>query len=216
MNRALCTLVSSLVAAGITCGLFLTMVYLATFHGEMTDPDPGFSTFSFEQVDPPDVDDQPEPENLDPPDTIEPLPSAPALQLADMHAEPIDFTDAVPAIPGADQLTDGIGDVKFARLGLPAETDADIVPITRFQPVYPREPRLNGTEGHVVVAFTITTDGTVEDVTVVDAQPPGVFERAARRAIVKWNFEPRRVNGVAVERRASQRLDFTLEGGSDG
>ena len=34
----------------------------------------------------------------------------------------------------------------------------------------------------------------------------------AMRAILKWKFKPRVVDGVAVERRATQTIDFTLEG----
>ena len=61
--------------------------------------------------------------------------------------------------------------------------------------------------------FTITEAGTVKDPRVIDADPPRVFNREALRAILKWKFKPRIIDGVAVERPATQTLDFTLDGG---
>jgi len=46
---------------------------------------------------------------------------------------------------------------------------------------------------------------------VVDAQPPRIFNREAMRALLKWKFKPRVVDGVAVERRATQVIDFSLD-----
>jgi protein TonB len=38
-----------------------------------------------------------------------------------------------------------------------------------------------------------------------------LFDREAIRAILKWKFKPRVVDGEAVERRATQTIDFKLE-----
>ena len=46
---------------------------------------------------------------------------------------------------------------------------------------------------------------------MIEAQPPRVFNREAIRAILKWKFKPRVVDGIAVERRATQVIDFTLD-----
>jgi len=47
---------------------------------------------------------------------------------------------------------------------------------------------------------------------VVASEPRGVFERAAMQAIIRWKFRPRYVDGEAITRRASQVIDFRLEG----
>lgn len=88
--------------------------------------------------------------------------------------------------------------------------DGDIVPITRLAAQYPRDALMNGIEGQVTVRFTITAAGKVIDPVVVDANPPRVFDKAALRAILRWTFKPRIVNGVAVERIAEQTFDFTI------
>ena len=61
------------------------------------------------------------------------------------------------------------------------------------------------------VEFTITAIGTVKNPRVIDAKPPRVFNREAIRAILKWKFKPRVVDGVAVDRTATQVIDFSLD-----
>lgn len=89
--------------------------------------------------------------------------------------------------------------------------DGDVIPIVRIEPQYPREALVEGISGYVVVEFTIQADGSVADPKIVDSQPRRVFDRSAIRAIYKWKFKPRVVDGKAVVRRGSTRLDFELD-----
>ena len=89
--------------------------------------------------------------------------------------------------------------------------EGDIIPVVVIRPMYPREAAISGTQGWVRVEFTITEVGTVKNPRVIDAKPPRVFNREAIRAILKWKFKPRVVDGIAVERRATQVIDFTLD-----
>jgi protein TonB len=75
-------------------------------------------------------------------------------------------------------------------------------------PVYPESARKRGVEGWVELAFTVTTNGTVEDVEVRNASPANVFDDAAVRAIRQWRFEPVERNGERVSQRAMVRLKF--------
>jgi protein TonB len=84
--------------------------------------------------------------------------------------------------------------------------EGDIIPIVIIRPLYPRDAAISGIEGWVKIEFTITAVGTV-----IDARPAGVFNREAIRAILKWKFKPRVVGGVAVERQATQVIDFALD-----
>lgn len=84
-------------------------------------------------------------------------------------------------------------------------------PSLQIPPVYPPRAKRMGLEGRVTVEFTITTDGSVDDAKIVEAEPPGVFDRAVLRAIRRWKFSPRQVNGRAVERRARKQIVFKLE-----
>ena len=91
--------------------------------------------------------------------------------------------------------------------------EGDIIPIVRIQPQYPREALLEGTEGWVRMEFTITEDGSVKDVSVIESQPRRLFDRNAVRAILRWKFKPRVIDGQAVARRAEQTIEFKLDQG---
>ena len=75
-------------------------------------------------------------------------------------------------------------------------------------PVYPESARKRGIEGWVEMAFTVTPNGTVEDVEVRNSSPANVFDDAAVRAIRQWRFEPVERNGQKVAQRAMVRLRF--------
>ena len=106
---------------------------------------------------------------------------------------------------------DGIFIGNFAQVDKTAE--GDIIPIVVIRPMYPRDAAMQGLEGWVKVEFIITAIGTVKNPRVIDAEPPRVFNREALRAILKWKFKPRVVDGVAVDRPATQIIDFNLDPG---
>jgi protein TonB len=60
----------------------------------------------------------------------------------------------------------------------------------------------------VVVRFNIGETGRVDDVEIVESSPSGVFDDAARNAVRKWMYEPRKENGAAVASTAKARLVF--------
>ena len=89
--------------------------------------------------------------------------------------------------------------------------EGDVLPIVRIDPQWPREALVEGIEGYVVVEVTIATDGSVRGVVVVESVPKRLFDRNVMRAVLKWKFKPRIVNGVPVERKAMQTLEFKLD-----
>ncbi len=88
--------------------------------------------------------------------------------------------------------------------------DGDLIPLVKIAPRYPRKAALAGKEGWVKVEFTVTELGTVANVKVVDSKPRRLFDRAAKKAILKWKFKPRIVDGKPVPRRAVQVIEFKL------
>ena len=88
--------------------------------------------------------------------------------------------------------------------------DGELIPLVKIAPRYPRKAALAGKEGWVKVEFTVTELGTVKDVKVIDAKPRRLFDRAAKRAILKWKFKPKVVDGKPVPRRAVQVIEFKL------
>jgi protein TonB len=92
-----------------------------------------------------------------------------------------------------------------------AAAEGDVIPIVRTPPQWPREALINGTSGWVRIEFTILEDGTVKDPKVVESQPPRLFDRNAVRAILRWKFKPRIVDGQPVQRQAEQTIEFKIE-----
>ena len=78
--------------------------------------------------------------------------------------------------------------------------DRDVIPVVRVIPDYPPREQTRGVEGWVQIQFAVTSTGTVRDPIVVAAEPRGVFDEAALKAIARWRYNPRIDGGVAVER----------------
>ncbi|MEC8427655.1 MAG: energy transducer TonB [Pseudomonadota bacterium] len=78
-------------------------------------------------------------------------------------------------------------------------SDGEYLPIVKVQPNYPRRALQRVIEGYVIVEFTVTTNGSVRDPFVVEAQPEKVFDRAALKAALKFKYKPRVIDGEAVE-----------------
>jgi protein TonB len=88
--------------------------------------------------------------------------------------------------------------------------EGDVIPIVRIEPQYPRQALVEGLSGYVIIEFTIEADGSVSSPKILESKPRRVFDRSAVRAIYRWKFKPRIIDGKAVARRATQRLDFDL------
>ena len=86
-----------------------------------------------------------------------------------------------------------------------------MIPLNEVLPVYPDSARRRGIEGYVKLAFTITAEGKVENVRVIESSPANVFDREARKAAVRWRFAPRTEQGRSVARDAVKTLQFRLE-----
>jgi protein TonB len=92
----------------------------------------------------------------------------------------------------------------------PGEVDAAPRPILQAPPVYPYGARTRNLEGYVEVRFTVTVAGRVEDVEVLDMVPDGTFVEAAKRAVVRWRFEPGVKDGRQVPVRVQVKVRFEL------
>ncbi|WP_404414748.1 TonB family protein [Marinospirillum sp.] len=91
-------------------------------------------------------------------------------------------------------------------------TQVSAAPVHRVQPQYPRRALARRLEGWVELVFEVDSQGRVqpETIRVVAAQPEGVFDRAARRAIARWRFASDELGRTGAQLR--QRLEFRLEG----
>lgn len=95
-----------------------------------------------------------------------------------------------------------------------AGVDKSATPVVRVEPRFPMDALRNGISGWVKLSFTIDETGGVTDVEVVQAEPRGVFDREAVRALRRWKYQPQVLDGKAVRQSNLQVvLDFTLDAG---
>jgi periplasmic protein TonB len=93
----------------------------------------------------------------------------------------------------------------------PWAADTDLVPAARVRPVYPYSALIQGQEGYVIVEFTVTRRGSVEDARVVESTHR-VFESAALAAVARTRYRPRVVDGLTVAVPGQRtRLEFRLD-----
>ncbi|MDD2764663.1 MAG: energy transducer TonB [Opitutaceae bacterium] len=81
--------------------------------------------------------------------------------------------------------------------------------ITQVRPVYPFECRRTGLTGFAEVEFIVDTTGKVTEAHATSANHP-LFAAAAVTAILKWKFEPGRVDGRPVNTKNRQRFSFDI------
>ena len=80
--------------------------------------------------------------------------------------------------------------------------------IRSVTPDYPSAAKRDGILGSVDLDVTVSSRGTVEDVSVVNATPPDMFEKSAVAAVRKWKYDPRYVDGLASEAHVKVHLEF--------
>ena len=74
----------------------------------------------------------------------------------------------------------------------------ELIPMRFITPEYPPLAADQGLEGHVVVSFSVTETGAVENISVVESEPAGVFDEQALLAARRLRFEPRLVEESPV------------------
>ena len=165
--------------------------------GDVIMPDREIETIMNEEVEPPE-----EPE-VAPPDIAPPQ---------------LDVTPIAVSASGANP------DINFNQGSGSLFRDGDYIPLFKVQPVYPRRAQERGIEGYVIVAFTITESGTIEDPYVIegkcrsqnnrdgDYNDCSMFNSATMRAALKLKYKPTVRDGktVAVED-VPHKYTFELE-----
>jgi periplasmic protein TonB len=80
--------------------------------------------------------------------------------------------------------------------------------VRRVNPDYPSAAKKEGISGFVDLEITISSQGVVEDATVLQSTPPGMFDKSAVAAVRKWKYDPRFVDGIASNAHVKVHLEF--------
>lgn len=199
-------LLTAVVIAGIiTTALFYGMqALIKSGDSAITDPAQG-SVLDFIRLKPEETVQKKDRKPKKPPQPQEP---PPPMEQPQMSPDIADAGDA-----GFDFSADVGGDMAL-QSGLALESgDGEYLPIVKVSPVYPRRALQRGIEGYVIVEFVVDKTGAVKSPTVIEANPEGLFNRAALDAALKFKYKPRVVNGEATEVSGVQnRITFEING----
>ncbi|MEO0580211.1 MAG: energy transducer TonB [Pseudomonadota bacterium] len=143
---------------------------------------------------------EPKPEK--PPKPEQPPPDIPPPSQDDINPNAQTVSISAPTISGAGDIS-GPGALSYS--------DGEYLPIVRVAPIYPNRALSRGLEGYVDLMFTVTTAGTVKD-PVVTYSTSSLFESAAKKAVLKFKYKPRVVDGQPVDVPGVEtRIRFELE-----
>ncbi|WP_218310740.1 energy transducer TonB [Alteromonas antoniana] len=198
-------IVSILLGAGVAFALFVLMAKLIENSSRPADEVPEAPVIDIVMQEP---DDETQTRTRVPPPPPPPPQQPPKVQPVEPEAAEPDADGFSLNIPSID--TGGVG-VNIGAVGA-MQRDGEATPIVRIDPKYPPEAARDGKEGWVRLSFTINEVGGVEDIEVIDSEPRRIFDREARRALRKWKYKPKIVEGKAVKQPDMfVQLDFKLE-----
>jgi len=196
---------SALIAAiAITFSLFWVMQFLIIGQQLTLNDGPNVKLLDFvrlKQTPETQLKERKPPDRPPPPET----PPEPPKMQAQSNANPNGPSVNIPV----SSLNTGLD---IAGPGAIAMADTEAIPLFRMQPEYPDRAASRGIEGYVIMEFTVTETGSVTNIKVVEANPPGIFDRAATRAMERWKYKPKIVDGKPVPRHGVRnQLTFKLD-----
>lgn len=77
-------------------------------------------------------------------------------------------------------------------------------------PMYPQKELVRKTEGWVKLLIDVNEFGAVSSATVLQAKPARAFNAAAIKAVRKWKFHPKVVDGKAIPFQVTQTIEFNI------
>ena len=178
------------IAAGVTLGLFFFMSVLIATGETLSER---LSVVKIVDATMPDIELEVI-EEIDKPEPIEELTEEqPELQEKQINL------DAGPSLNIARMSIDIDTGLQLSNASINA-TDGDYLPLVAIAPQYPTRAAQRGIEGWCLVSFTVNGLGGVEEetITVVDAEPPQIFNRSSVRAAARFKFQPRVEDGIGV------------------
>jgi TonB family protein len=92
----------------------------------------------------------------------------------------------------------------------PASLAASLKRTRYVPPEFPSKALAQRVGGAVTVEYTVDANGDPRDVRIIEATPPGVFDKAAVTAVKRWHYDPVIANGGPVEVPVRTSIRFEL------
>jgi len=126
----------------------------------------------------------------------------------DTMASPIPLNIDMPNLGGDMKFSNGapkiLAPIKMAKM------DSVLTPMVQIKPLYPSRAKRMGVEGYVKVELNVDSTGHVTNIEILKSVPKGVFDKSVKKALRKWKFRPKSVDGRAVSQKGVLTLNFNL------
>ena len=86
---------------------------------------------------------------------------------------------------------------------------SQLIPIVKVAPRCPREAQINGINGSVKMLLTISATGRVNNIVIQSFKPSRVFNSEAIKAVKRWQFKPKTIDGIAVDQKGELEVEFS-------
>ena len=86
---------------------------------------------------------------------------------------------------------------------------SQLIPIVKVAPRCPREAQLNGIDGLVKLMLNVTANGRVDRIKITESKPLRLFDSEAIKAVRRWQFKPKTIDGEAVDQMGELLVEFS-------
>jgi len=86
---------------------------------------------------------------------------------------------------------------------------SQLIPIVKVAPRCPREAQINGINGSVKMLLTVSATGRVNNIVIQSFKPSRVFNSEAIKAVKRWQFKPKTIDGIAVDQKGELEVEFS-------
>jgi len=86
---------------------------------------------------------------------------------------------------------------------------SQLIPIVKVAPRCPREAQISGIDGSVTLILNVNANGRVSTIQVKSAKPTRVFNSEAIKAVKRWQFKPKTIDGIAVDQKGELLVEFS-------
>jgi len=107
-------------------------------------------------------------------------------------------------------LKERLAQMKLAGTGAPQVAEASLTRVKGIEVDYPSDALRKDIQGWVELSFTVTTEGKVAKVTVLDSSPAGVFDTAAAKALSRTRYKPVLQDGKPIAVGSKVRIAFRM------
>lgn len=135
-------------------------------------------------------------------------PPQPEIELDDKTPPPVQQFDL--DLPDFNLPTDFSG-AFLGNINDMGRGTSQLIPLVKIAPRCPSEAAMGGINGSVVLELLVNESGRVDTIKIKQARPSRIFNKEALKAVRRWQFKPKSVDGVAVPQLGLLTVEFVCD-----